>query len=237
MKLPSLPRLALSDGALEALKWAALLLMTGDHVNKYLFNGTKDWLYCAGRVAMPLFVFVLAYNLARPDALVRGAHRRTVRRLVITGCVATPVFVALGGLVADWWPLNIMFTLAAIAGTLFLIEHGTAAAYAGAAALFLVAGSSVEFWWPALALGLAVWSYCRRPSWAALALALAALGALWLVSGNLWALAAVPLIVGASGANLAVPRLRWFFYVYYPGHLAALWLIRIPMSKAGYLFF
>lgn len=44
MKQNSLPRLVLSDGALEALKWTALLLMTGDHVNKYLFNGTKDWL-------------------------------------------------------------------------------------------------------------------------------------------------------------------------------------------------
>jgi len=237
MRPVALPRLVISDGSLEALKLIALGFMTGDHINKYLFNGTKVWLYCAGRVAMPLFVFVLAYNLARPDALVRSVYRRTVRRLVITGCVATPVFVALGGLVAGWWPLNIMFALAAIAGMLFLLEHGTAAAYTGAVVFFLVAGSSVEFWWPALVLGAAVWSYCKRPSRAALALTLAALGALWLVSGNLWALAAVPVVVGASSANLTVPRLRWFFYVYYPGHLAALWLIRIPMSKAGYLFF
>ena len=26
-------------------------------------------------------------------------------------------------------------------------------------------------------------------------------------------------------------------WAYYPLHLASLWLIRIPMSKAGYLFF
>jgi hypothetical protein len=38
-----LPRLVLADGTVEALKWFALLLMTGDHVNKYLFNGTIDW--------------------------------------------------------------------------------------------------------------------------------------------------------------------------------------------------
>jgi hypothetical protein len=29
-----------SDGTLEALKWLGLILMTGDHVNKYLFNAT-----------------------------------------------------------------------------------------------------------------------------------------------------------------------------------------------------
>ena len=34
-----------------------------------------------------------------------------------------------------------------------------------------------------------------------------------------------------------ISGLRWAFYAYYPLHLAALWLIRIPMSKAGYLFF
>jgi len=41
----------------------------------------------------------------------------------------------------------------------------------------------------------------------------------------------------ASRVDVRLPRLRWAFYAYYPLHLAALWLIRIPMSKAGYLFF
>ena len=48
--------------------------MTGDYVNKYLFNGTLPRLFNAGRVTLPLFVFVLAYNLARPDTLERGVY-------------------------------------------------------------------------------------------------------------------------------------------------------------------
>lgn len=52
-----------------------------------------------------------------------------------------------------------MFALAAIAGMLLLLERSTVAGYAGAGAVFLVAGSSVEFWWPALSLGLAVWGF------------------------------------------------------------------------------
>ena len=40
-----------------------------------------------------------------------------------------------------------------------------------AGVVFLVGGSSVEYWWPAVAFGLAVWSYTRRPSWAAAAVA------------------------------------------------------------------
>ena len=40
------PRLSLTNGTLEALKWLGLLLMTGDHVNKYLFNHAAGGAYC-----------------------------------------------------------------------------------------------------------------------------------------------------------------------------------------------
>lgn len=233
----TLPRLVMFDGALEALKWIALLLMTGDHVNKYLFNGTKDFLFNAGRAAMPLFIFVLAYNLARPHTLERGVYLRTMKRLTLHGVVATPAFLALGGLAVGWWPLNIMFTLLTLAAVLYLVDQHMVVGYVAATAVFLTAGSFVEFWWPALAFGLAVWWYCRQPAWMALLLALVALAALWFVNDNLWALIALPVILVASRIDLNVPRIRWMFYAYYPVHLIALWLIRIPMRKAGYLFF
>ncbi|MCB2035736.1 MAG: hypothetical protein KDF56_02300 [Ottowia sp.] len=65
-----MPRLVLADGTVEALKWFALLLMTGDHVNKYLFNGTIDWLFDAGRLCLPIFVF------SAPARAVRLPSRR-----------------------------------------------------------------------------------------------------------------------------------------------------------------
>ena len=237
MNRAALPQLRIADGTLEALKWLALLLMTGDHVDKYLFNGTITPLFDAGRLALPIFVFVLAYNLARPHALEHGIYPRTMKRLALFGALASPAFIALGGLLAGWWPLNIMFALLAIAGVLYLLELGTVGSSIAAAVLFIVAGSSVEFWWPALAFGVAVWRYCKRPSWLPVACALVALMALWIVNKNYWAVAGIPLILSASLVDLRVPRLRWAFYAYYPLHLTALWLIRIPMSKAGYLFF
>lgn len=233
----TLPRLIAPDGTLEALKWLGLLMMTGDHANKYLFNGTLPFFFEAGRLAMPLFVFVLAHNLARPGTLERGVYQRVISRLAVFGVLASVPFIALGGLASGWWPLNILITLLVLTATLYMIERGTRASYALAAAVFLVGGSSVEFWWPALAFGLAAWWYCKRPSWAALVLAPVSLAALWFVSSNWWALAALPVVIAASRVNLRAPRLRWVFYAYYPIHLAVIWLIRIPMSKAGYLFF
>ncbi|MEE9103002.1 MULTISPECIES: TraX family protein [Pseudomonas] len=234
-----LPQLRLADGALEALKWLALLLMTGDHLNKYLFNETLPLLFEAGRVAMPLFVVVLACNLARPVAGEKGAYRRTALRLFLFGVLATPPFIALGGLLKGWYPLNILFTLLLI--TLATAAGERAAAgrplYWGVvAAVVVLGGAFVEFWWPAVLLGLSVGWYVRRPGLPAAAGVLLSLAALCPLNGNAWAFAAVPLVMVATRLTPAVPRWRWVFYAYYPLHLLALWLIRIPMAKAGYLF-
>lgn len=92
------PALAFTDGRLEAVKWLALLCMLLDHVNKYLLAGAEPALFALGRLALPLFGFVLAYNLARPGALARGAYRRLLPRLAAFGALASPSFIALGGL-------------------------------------------------------------------------------------------------------------------------------------------
>ncbi|EOV4287828.1 TraX family protein [Escherichia coli] len=229
--------LRVPDGTVEALKWLALVLMTGDHVNKYLFNATLPVLFEAGRVALPLFVFVLAYNLARPGTLERGVYGRAMSRLTVFGALASVPFVALGGLAWGWWPLNVMFTLLVVTATAYLVERGGPWNLVAAGVVFLVGGSSVEYWWPAIAFGMAVWSYTRRPTAVAAVIAVLACAALWFINRNLWALAALPVIFLASRVDLRLPRLRWAFYAYYPLHLAVLWLIRIPMSNAGYLFF
>jgi TraX protein len=92
------PALVLNSGTLEALKCLALLLMTLDHVNKHLLHGSVPELFAAGRLALPLFGFVLGYNLARPGALASGIFSRTARRLASFGTIATIPFAALGGL-------------------------------------------------------------------------------------------------------------------------------------------
>ncbi|PSL90748.1 TraX family protein [Pseudomonas sp. R9.37] len=231
------PRLEIANGTIEALKWIALILMIGDHINKYLLNDTVAWLYDAGRSAMPLFMFVLAYNLARPGALERGVYQRTLIRLAIFGAVASPAFLALGGLVNGWWPLNILFTLFVLTATLRLIEIGNLRGYLAAGLIFSLGGSLVEFWWPAVAFGVAVWSYKKQPSIAAILLAISSCAALTYINECQWALASLLIIVAAPLIDLRFPRARWFFYAFYPAHLTLIWLARIPLRQAGYLFF
>ena len=218
-------RLVVSEGSLAAAKWLALLLMVADHINKFLFDEKLPGVYELGRISMPLFAFVLSYNLARPGGLERGVFGRTCRRLCIGGLLATPVFVALVG----WWPLNIMFMLALATAVIWAIERGGVWHLAGAALLFVVAGAFVEFWWPAVALCVAAWFFCRSPSasrglWVVLACA-----SLFVINRNHWALLSLPIAFALSRVSVGLPRVlpraRLFFYGFYPAHLGVLWLV------------
>ncbi len=83
-----------------------------------------------------------------------------------------------------------------------------------------------EYWWPAVGMCLCVWAYQRRPSRALIAGFVASLVLLWLVNDNLWALATIPVLFGLHRWwSVVLPRAQWVFYVFYPLHLAAFWLI------------
>lgn len=214
------PRLVIADGTLEALKWLSASLMVLDHVNKYVLGTSSALLFDLGRLVMPLFGFVLMYNLARPGALASGLHLCVLKRLGVFGVLATPACVALTG----WWPLNILFMLMLSTGIVWLIESGGRRNRALAVLLFVLAGAAVEFWWFGVLGCLGAWSYCRNPTrlrlgWWALALA-----SLWLVNRNFAALTALGLVWAATKVDMPLRRHRWLFYWFYPAHLTAIWL-------------
>lgn len=221
-----MPRLVVSSGTLEALKWLGLILMTLDHINKHFFNAKLPGVYEAGRLCMPVFGFVLAYNLARPGALLRGTHLHAMKRLALFGLLASPFYIGLGSLSWGWWPLNIMFMLFLATGLIYLIEVGGTYRLVVAGALYFIAGFFVEFWWFALGICLTAWWYCKSPNKLALILFVASIASLYLVNKNSWALAALPLICLAPLVDLKIPRIRYLFYFYYPSHLAVLLAIK-----------
>ena len=219
--------LYVDEGTIQALKWIGLLLMFVDHTNKYLALGKIEWMFAAGRACLPIFCFVLAYNLSRRGVLADGGFMRALKRMAISGTVATPFFIMLGGLGWGWWPLNIMFMLFAATWILFLLERRQRGDVALAVAVFTIGGAFVEFWWVGLLLCLAARHYCKQPTTLAFAGMVVATGALYLINGNGWALAALPLIAAAPYVHeVGIPRWRNLFYIAYPTHLALLVAIR-----------
>lgn len=225
----ALPPLMLHDGTVEGLKGLGLVAMTADHVDAFLLARTWPAGFALGRLALPIFVIVLAYNLARLGAHTPGRYQRVLIRLLVAGVLATPFFVALGGSFVGAWPLNILFSLALLTAVVWGLG-GDQFQQAGALALLLVGSVWVEYFWVGTVLGVAAWSYVRRPSGAAAAVGLAALAGLAWLNGNDWAWMALPLLALATRLRLPIPRLRHLFYLYYPLHLATLWAIRQGMS-------
>jgi TraX protein len=218
------PVFHIDAAGISFLKWAALLLMVADHINKYLLVGSQAWMFNAGRISMPLFLFVLGYNLARHGALEQGGYRRTALRLFAFGTLAAPAHAALGAVAGGWWPLNMMFTLLVAVVVAWLLDKGGRWPTIGACLVFVWGGALGEYWWPAVAGGLYVWAYFRKPGLGLLVGFVACVVALQLINGNFWALAALPVIAAARAWRWPLPRMKWFFYAFYPAHLSAIWI-------------
>jgi hypothetical protein len=221
---------AMADGSLEAIKWAALVLMVFDHVNKYLYAEKLPVIFQLGRIVMPMFGFVLAYNLARPDALAKGVHGRMMYRLTLMGLAASPMCIILNGMfvtASAWWPLNILFMLLLVVLLTYLIDRGGGKCYVLATGLFILGGAFVEYLWMGVLCCLGAWLFCREASPSRLLLWFLGTLSLTVVNGNTWALVAIPIVLMAGRVALRLPRRTWVFYAFYPVHLLLLLFVRL----------
>ena len=197
--------------------------MTLDHANRTLWS-FQSWAFALGRFAFPLFVFLIAYNLTVRQV----PFQRYVVPLFAFGMTSQlPAMIVLE---RGFIPLNILFTL--LLGVTFL----PAAKLLGRQMPWTLAVFNVALVWGLLGLfveygPVGVWLVpatqllLLRPS-----VVTGALAGLLLLAANLFAPASLvplflPLLVwGVTHLSLpALPRSRWVFYAFYPGHLLALW--------------
>lgn len=239
------PRPFLLDyGNLEALKWLALVLMTSDHINHFILNGSVAILMYAGRLVLPIFAFALAYALAQHNALKSGVYRRVFIRLSIAGTIAMVPYIAIRG----WQSLNILFSLllGAFISQLILQQEAYKTSLEqpkllkksskksswiqsnyGLVALIIFSylGWAVEYMWLGPGVFLSAWYFCKRPSYLSFFICIMVLVLLYPFSGNtFYALLAVPTIALFIKFNLTVPRIKYIFYIYYPLHLCLLYI-------------
>lgn len=210
----------MTSGGREALKWLAVVLMTGDHVIKIFDLGYVPVVSELGRVAFPVFALVMAYNLAEPGADIG----KSVRRLATWAVIAQPVYVLAFGLLL---PLNVLASFALAASVVWAIRERrlwAVAVLVGPLPLL------VDYQWAGIAVVVAGYALRRLHfSPAGLCVQLLAIGLLCLYNGNGWALLALPLMV-LGYAPIQFPRTRWAFYGYYVGHLGLLAMVALLAS-------
>lgn len=205
--------ITVSDGSLESLKWLAAFVMVADHINKFVLSNRYSVIFDAGRVVMPIFVFVFAYNLTRLNHIPNKIYWRLFA-FGVAACV--PLFLMQP--VNNWFPLNIMFTL--LAGAFIIMCINSAGAYYFlAVVIFCIVGALVEYWWPCLGLIIGVYYIVKKKSLLAATLTAISLYYLQRVNGNHWALASIPVILLVCSFKFELKRIRWFFYAFYPVHL------------------
>ena len=232
--------LRFAGAPLDVVKLAAAALMLVDHVNTVLLGSAVPPMWRFGRIAFPLFCFVMACHL------VRGADpRRYAASLLLLAIPTQPIFAAafqgeLG---------NVLLTLAAgaaLAGTLARAGPGAQHAALGIGALVvfawpLRARTGVDFGVGGMLLPAAMVLTLAGSRAHALWLAVLLVGlntggwrppgeAYWPAAGRdaafvvLGGLGVVALAAAFEGRGRFLPR--YALHLFYPGHLLALVLLR-----------
>ncbi len=214
---------AYAGGAIEALKWVALVSMLIDHSHAILFDAKYPIAEALGRLALPLFAFTLGYNLARHDP---PKLRAAARKMLIAGVVSQPFFWLMAN---NLWRLNVFSTFLATLGLIALAHKPrTTTRDVTIVALFLGAGALVDYFWYGIAITWAsYYCCCTRTRAGVLAFVASVLAlTLFLALAVGWpafvGLLSLPLLWYAQRWKLAIRRFPWLFYAFYPLQLAVL---------------
>ena len=121
------------DGALDLLKWLALLSMVLDHLRYVGYS--VDLLYVPGRLAFPWFCLAMAANLSRARSMTEGGQWRYLGWLLLFSAISEIPYrlfmpepdtlnvmptLVLGLLVARGWQYNSLQTRLLAVGALVL---------------------------------------------------------------------------------------------------------------------
>lgn len=215
-----------TDSQIEFLKWVAMAAMVIDHSNKILFGGAYEAMMWIGRLSFPIFALLIAYHY---EFHTRRKSRYFLR-LLIFAILSQPIYWQAFH-VAN---LNVLFTLAMGFAMIWYYDHFHAAINAGDKSK--IAGG--------LCLAALCFAIASRVDYYQCGVMLVPLSVLWLrLNKNIFlmclfvmtsianitstyaffALLSYGVIVAAMIMRMSIPRLpRYFYYFFYPLHLAAL---------------
>lgn len=213
------------------LKILALLTMTVDHIGAYLFPRVM-FLRIIGRIAYPIFAYMIAegcFYTRRPG--------RYIGSMAALAVVCQVVYFFFAGSVYMYIPVTFTLSISLI----FLLKRamenpneknfalfglGVLAVLAITEFLPMLPGTDFGVDYGFFGVMLPVVVYVGKNHWQKLLLAAVMLVLLGIHYGSLqmWALLSLPLLALYNGQR-GKWKMKWLFYIYYPAHLAALYLI------------
>ncbi len=222
----------------DFLKLIAIIAMLLDHVGNVFFPQYPVFRWI-GRIAFPIFCYCMTVGLLYTHDI-----KKYLTRLGIFAIISQPFWILafnpddVWGNLTNW---NIFFTLFLSLLSLWAFQEKKWWLFAlGVVALAL---GGFDYNYNGLVMML-IFLLCRnRPGLGALLYFLTWIPALWggdiadprcpVIAGHainwtIFGLGAMPFIFLNTHTNLRVPK--WFFYGFYPAHLAAIALVRFLMK-------
>lgn len=227
--------LKLNSNQINILKYIAIFLMLIDHIYFILLDESVEVLHLIGRLAFPIFAFVLAYNY------INNTKNKTkyINRLLIFAFLSQPFYYY----AFDFTKLNIFFTLAFGLIIINIYEQYTLKKHYTVvkanlliiAMLGLIMPLAMYFDYNIIGIILVIccYSYLKEPTlltfinviFVLLLLNFNGFDSIYMCIATLFSLALLKLITYIDIKCLALNK--WFFFAFYPMHLMVLKIISI----------
>ena len=221
------------------LKLIAVCTMFIDHMGDTLFPGVM-WLRCIGRVAFPIFCFLIAEGCVHTH----DRKKYALRLLVFAVLSEIPFNLMTGRAVWNPYDQNVLWTLLAGAAVCWIMDGALKRRTAPA---FVLTGAAMvaAFWllevfctdyggWGMLLVAMfygvrrAPYGQAAKMAAQAVGLAFFCFGVMGGVSIELWALAAlVPVWLYNGQRGFSHKAVQYGFYAFYPLHILILSLIAL----------
>lgn len=113
---------------IDVLKLIACVCMLIDHINTCLYDRASVWAWLIGRLAFPLFGLTFVLTLTPESAL------RVAKRTALAGILVQPIYALAFSHTgfSPWWAGNILFSFAAAAYVIKLVNSPTWPSIVGA---------------------------------------------------------------------------------------------------------
>lgn len=215
----------------NTLKLLAVLSMTLDHIGLLMFPQAL-WLRAVGRLAFPIFAFMIAEGCS---------HTRNMGKYLLTVGISAALCQAVSYIATGSLYQCILVTFSLSIGFVWLLTLARKAkplywllGFIGIGAVYfitdilpgLLTGTDFAVDYGFLGVMLPVAIFLCRNKWQKLLIAavLLVLQARTALPVQWYALLSLPLLALYNGTR-GKWKMKWFFYIYYPAHLAVLYVI------------
>lgn len=199
------------------LKWIAIVTMVIDHTGIVFFPGELVWRYI-GRIAFPIFCFLLVEGFFHTHNI----YQYMLRMGIFAVLSEIPYDLAFRGAVLEFQHQNVFFTLLLGLALMYVLKLGGSWLEKGAevfVVMCLAEFLQTDYGFKGILL---IFIYCqlREQFWPKLAA-----GAVWnfLWNGSIQGYGALAMIPIALYRGEQGRKMKYFFYIFYPGHLLVLY--------------